>query len=395
MVGALLAPTFGLAQSTFHIDGRVEFMPTVWDNGDALLTPLGFPEGKVYSTYLINNRINLEYNPWEWLQLNAGIRNMASYGNQHYEFNAFYERMGMDYYGQFSNDPGKMPLTAMWHQGPKGYTSTNLDRLNAKLTFGSLEITLGRQRINWGINGIWEPNDIFNTFSYLNFNYPERPGADAVRVQYYLGATSSLDAAFKLDRENRKTYAAMYKTTVGMYDLQVMGGVLNDTYATMGGGWSGTIGGAGFSGEFSYYLPMEGEDDLEDAFLISLAANYNFPNMIFLQGGVLVNSAGSSDKSGSTSLIRDPSMPITALDYTNSIMQVFTAVSYPVTPLFTADLALLINPFDGSLYIGPSMNYSLAQNLDIFFIAQTYFGPEGSEFGDLGQQYSLRLKYSF
>jgi hypothetical protein len=58
-------------------------------------------------------------------------------------------------------------------------------------TAGKWQFRVGRQRINWGVNLVWNPNDVFNSFSYFDFDYEERPGSDAVRVQYYTGTTSS------------------------------------------------------------------------------------------------------------------------------------------------------------------------------------------------------------
>ena len=36
--------------------------------------------------------------------------------------------------------------------------------------------TAGRQRINWGQTFVWNVNDVFNAYSYFDFDYKERPG---------------------------------------------------------------------------------------------------------------------------------------------------------------------------------------------------------------------------
>ena len=53
------------------------------------------------------------------------------------------------------------------------FLHTMLDRAWIDYTRGKLQLRLGRQRINWGTNLVWNPNDVFNTFSYFDFDYEE------------------------------------------------------------------------------------------------------------------------------------------------------------------------------------------------------------------------------
>ena len=46
-----------------------------------------------------------------------------------------------------------------------------------KWTFG-----IGRQRINWSQALMFNPNDIFNGYSFFDFDYPKKAGSDAIRV---------------------------------------------------------------------------------------------------------------------------------------------------------------------------------------------------------------------
>ncbi|BDD03465.1 hypothetical protein [Aureibacter tunicatorum] len=391
---ALLSSNLVAQEQKLYIDGRVELMPQVWLNGDKAQEKVGM-EPKAYALYQFNNRLNLEYRPNDWLQLNAGLRTIASYGQQNSAINDILNEQGYRSNNFSIQDQGYLPLTMVWHSGKSGYFLSTFDRMNVKMTFGKFETTIGRQRINWGINGIWEPNDIFNTFSYLDFNYPERPGADAVHGQYYFNSTSSVELAFKMDYDRRYTLGGLYRTVIGTYDAQVMMGILNEEYFTVGGGWSGNIEGAGFNGEFTYYEPMSDNEELKQALVASLLANYNFNNGIFAQAGVLYNSLGSTNRQGENiSMIPNGSM-MTAMDYTKSKMQMFISASYPINPLLSADVSTLLNPFDGSFYLAPSVNYSVAENWDLFFIAQTYWGRQDTEFGDMGLQLFVRLQYSF
>ena len=73
----------------------------------------------------------------------------------------------------------------------------------------------------------------------------------------------------------------------------------------------------------------------------------------------------------------------------------FGNISYPVTPLFTASLAGIYNPSDQSLFVGPTFDISLTDNIAFLVTAQMFFGETGTEFGDYGKIAYGRLKWNF
>lgn len=379
-----------MAQKKFEIDGRVEGMPVYMANNQSDLSEIGITSDQLMTYTELNNRINLRWFPIKQLSFEAGLRNNATFGNMIYQTN---KALGNAYNTLLTYDDGYMNLTHAWAEGPNGVFYTNIDRLFAAFEMGKFNARIGRQRINWGINMVWQPNDIFNTFNYLNFNYPERPGSDAIRVQYYTGYTSSLDVAYKIDHNERSTYAARYAFNHWNYDWQVMGGVMNEEYYVAGLGWSGDIKGAGFSGEASYYAPMVDDTAFKETLLATISFNYTFSNSLYLHTSFLYNSQGTTDKAGRGffSMMTN----ITALDYTLSMGQIFAQVSYPLTPLIQLDMSGIVNPFDGSFYLGPSVNFSLTEDVSLFLIAQTFFGERGSEYGDYGQMYFARISWNF
>ena len=148
-------------------------------------------------------------------------------------------------YGSAMNrDPGVIDLSYAYegnYNVNTGYVfTTMLDRAWAEFSFGDFVGTIGRQRINWGQTFVWNPNDIFNTYSYFDVDYPERPGVDAIRLQYYTGMTSQIELAAKIDSAKRITAAAFYRFNAVGYDFQVLGGILSEEDLVIGGGWSGS-----------------------------------------------------------------------------------------------------------------------------------------------------------
>ena len=334
----------------------------------------------------LDNRLNFKYYPHPNWTFTASARNQLTFGQLVYENHPYYADL-------LVSDDGYLNLTKSWSRDSSYVLYTNLDRANLEFSKGKFNVRVGRQRINWGINLVWNPNDIFNTFNFYDFDYVERPGCDAVRVQYYSGATSSFEGGFKMDADNKITSAIMYKFNRWNYDFQMMGGVMEDDIV-LGGGWSGSIKDAGFSGEGSWFRDRNNFADTTGVFIFSASANYTFKNSLFVHGSFLYNSAGTTGNAGwgSALIILGNLSPKTL---TLARYSLFAQASIPITPLIKADLSSIINPNDGSFFIGPSFDFSLSDNITLLFMSQLFSGNPGTEFGDIGQLYYLRLKWSF
>ncbi len=363
---------------TFSGSGYLQYMENIWL----------VPDSKQWQTMgNINNRLDLRWYKGAFTA-HAGGRNMFNYGEMVYRYNPYLADMAAE-------DHGLMDLTFKWADDSSFYFITNIDRLNLNFTWKELEVTAGRQRINWGLNTIWNPNDIFNTFNYFDFDYIERPGCDAVRVQYYTGSTSSVQLAWKLNSDNKTTLAAMYRFSKWNYDFQILGGAMTDNIV-VGGGWSGQIEGAGFTGEFSYFHPYGGLSDPEpDAtFIFSTGANYTFPSTLYLHGSLIFNSDGTTNDAGWGNVFMF-GREMNAMTLTPARMELFGEAAYQITPLIRGDVAGIVNPYDGSAFAGPSFDFSLTENISLFIIGQLFFGRKNTEYGNYGQMLYGRLKWNF
>lgn len=102
-----------------------------------------------------------------------------------------------------------------------------IDRLWLDFTHKNFQATLGRQRINWSQTFVWNPNDLFNTYSYFDFDYEEKPGSDAVRLQYFTSASSKAELLVKAGKDKKVTAAALYRFNKWKYDFQGLAGIFN------------------------------------------------------------------------------------------------------------------------------------------------------------------------
>ncbi len=363
-------------QSNFEVKGFFEYLNNTWA-----------PENSARWTNVsgLYNRLDMHWYPLSSLEFQVSARNNFNFGT-----------LMSDYYPVYANillkDYGYVDMTFKIAKDTSYLFYTNIDRLFFKYSAGKFEITAGRQRINWGMNLIWNPNDIFNTYNYFDFDYVERPGSDAVLMQYYTGDFSSLQLAAKLNNNKKLTLAAMYKFNIMNYDMQFIGGIMNDEIVA-GAGWSGQIGGAGFTGEASYFRNKENFKDTTGQLVASVSVNYTFKNSLFVNGSVLYNSKGTTGNAGMGAFLFLGNMSPKTLSL--SRCDIFGQVSYPVTPLIKADISSIFNPFDKSLFAGPSLDFSLTDNLEFLIMAQIFTGKSKTEFGDYGQMYYVRLKWSF
>ena len=390
--------------------GHVEYLNNTW-----------MPEGEIYHTLGVTdwqsqsgiyNRFNFQYSPTNNLEINASMRNNFIFGPTIATYNKLFEQAGFNYNKLAMADNGYLDLTMRYSDNSSYLFYTNFDRANVKLSLNKLEITVGRQRINWSKNLVWNPNDIFNAYNYFEFNYVEKPGSDAALVQWYTGNFSSIQLAAKLGyvegpdnngvlkREQKRTIAAMYRLSKWNYDFQAFGGVMNDD-VTAGLGWAGSVAGAGFTGEVSWFRNQQQFADTCNVWIASVDMNYTFKNNLFVQLSGIYNSAGATgpayaklgNLSGSFSnlLLNN----IDAKTLTRSRFDLFGELSYPVTPLIKVDLSSIFNPYDKSFYVGPTATFSLTENLSLAAVGQLFWGDSLTEFGDIGQMLFFDLKWSF
>ncbi len=265
-----------------------------------------------------------------------------------------------------------------------------IDRFYLEYLNGNWEIRLGRQRVNWGINTVWNPNDIFNAFSFTDFDYEERPGSDALRVRYFTGFASSVEFAIKaFDNWDEVVAAGLVKWNKWNYDFQVMAGIV-ERDLVLGTGWAGNIKEVGLKGEASYFHSLV--DTVEHSFTGTLSLDYSLKKGTFFSAGFLYNSNGAS----STDVGELFSFDLSAKNLYPYQFALFTQVSQPFSPLLNGGLALIYSPGQSNaLFINPTLTYSMAANWDLNLTGQLSFNQAGAEYVSPVQAVFLRVKYSF
>ena len=336
------------------------------------------------STNIIHNRLNFRWYASNELTFAVEARNRLFFGQMIREFPIYETTIDVD--------RGYFDLSETIASGEGWFIHSIIDRAWMNYSKGNWGITAGRQRINWGVNLVWNPNDIFNTFSYFDFDYEERPGTDAVKIQYYTGVTSSAELVYKIGRtKNETAVAGMYRFSEFNYDFQFMGGWVGKDYV-IGGGWAGDIKGGGFRGEASWFIPRESDNGSEEAFVASISGDYTLKNSLYLHSGFLFTSNGTTKNAGGREIF---DLNLSAKMLSLAKYNIFYQASFPFTPLLSGGISGMINPSDGSSYLGPSLTYSLGNNMELMANGQLFMGKKGSEYGDYGKFIFARIKWAF
>ena len=376
---------------------------SVWDFGGYAKNLVTYTDGTVEG-------IPLDYGAWEntaQLRLNlfwypgsdftgtVQTRSEVSYQKNIRTLNSLLEL--------FQTDTYYFDLRRDYRDKQDWYAFAEIDRLNLGYTWENLNITAGRQRIAWGTCLVWNPTDLFNPFDILDFDYEERPGTDALQVQYYTGPLSQFSIAVTPGRTREQViYAGRYVTNYSDYDINLIGGWQRNSLR-LAGSWAGQLFDGGFRGEILYTDPdMKYRTiDLTNLRYIdktvsvpfwtfSLSYDYTFPSSFYIHTEYLYNGLGTTSGAG----LRRFDIIFTG-ELTPARQSVFQEFAYQITPLLRGDFFVIYNPNDHSWIAAPALQYSLGNNWEVYLLAFPSGGDPGTEYGGYPGQYFGRVKVAF
>ena len=125
------------------INGYVSYLPSLINTEES--TDL---------SHLFHNRINLKGYYNEKFSFGLGIRNRIFSGKN----------------SNINPDLGVTDLSFFLINNNDFKIHSIIDRLWFKYSLENIELSIGRQRVNWGINQIWNSNDLFNAYNFMDFD---------------------------------------------------------------------------------------------------------------------------------------------------------------------------------------------------------------------------------
>ena len=357
----------------FSVNGYVKYLPSYlnYNLKPNKLIPSSMLESQ--KIHLIHNRINLRGYYGNNLSLGFEFRNRMMFGDLQ----------------TIQSDGGLVDMSFYIFNEKNFILHSMIDRLWIKYQKNKLEISLGRQRVNWGINTIWNSNDLFNAYNFIDFDYIERPGSDVLRMIYSGDNLSSFEFIYMPNRSGRNIYAAMYKLNKIGYDFQFLAANYFDDLV-LGGGWAGNIKNSGFKGELSYFI----NNNFNNTLSLSTSLDYSFKNGYYLLGSYLHNSEGSNTP-GLLNFINITDNVLSPKNLMPSKNSYLLQISKSISPPLNSSLTIMYGSGINFLFLSPNISYDINDKFDVGIIGQLFFMEDSGTLTNLLRGIYLQMRFSF
>jgi len=337
------------SQYDFNCSGYIFTIPTYQNLGDS--PNYFFPAKQINrNQYSIFTKIRLRpvFELWDDARLEAATEtriNIAQLTNPFVTTNSIYSRQAID-------------MTWNLYENGDFKVDEYIDRLFFKQTFGDFELTLGRQRINWGVGRVWQPTDRFHPINPANYVKIEKTGADALSFKYFFGLLTDAEIVVNF-KENIKNYnyGLRVRTNFSPFTTSLILGYF-DNEPNAGFDLSGNIAGAGIRTEGIYAYNKEHPDSSYMRFIIGIDNQFN--SKIYALIEFQYNGEGTTCK-----YRYDFMKIITGKMMNTGVYYLAETLNYQIHPLLILSINLMQNINDGSGYISPFVMWSALENLSI------------------------------
>lgn len=267
------------------------------------------------------------------------------------------------------------------------YAEFVLYRAYLKYDAAPLQMTVGKQMIDWGRMRFYSPMDLFNPISPFAIDRDERPGVDAVDIDFSPRDDIHLDTVYAAGRTfSDSSVGSRLLYRWHDYDLFLMGGDFQNA-KVVGGGFDGYLRNAGFRGEFTQTHGESGRDFFRGA----VGLEYSFFTKLSVLGEYFYN--GGADDSDPVALIDSYRFFTQTLTLKKHLVGL--AAEYEIHPLVKAANYVLYDAEGSSFFINPEIRYNMRANLDLKGGAQFYCGGGNTEFSGNQNIYYVQLQFFY
>jgi hypothetical protein len=249
----------------------------------------------------------------------------------------------------------------------------NISRLALWLGKENRRITVGKQRIYWGVSRVFKPLDILNQTNYFEPGY-ERAGKNAILGYLSLGDLSGIKVVVQPKYIIKQSLiGGRFGTTLLKHDLGL--NVFHREQSKM------TIVGTELAGEaeIGYWAEMS-HTWLEDEgyFKSSIGIDYSFPFYLYSMLEYFYDASGEVNPNNydySALLRRDRST--LAQEY------LYASFGSVYNPFFRPSVNAIINLNDKGFILMPQVMYSVNDNTEMNLGVNFFFGKAESEFKNI------------
>jgi hypothetical protein len=266
---------------------------------------------------------------------------------------------------------------------------------------GPLQVTVGRQRIPWGVGRLWNPIDRFNAIGPLAIEGDQSLGIDAIDVRWSFSGFDQLQLVYApATRSADARYAVRYQAVVRDVDVGLMVGRFEQAL-TAGLDLAGNIGDSAWRIEAVWTEPSRivrdfGRPPRElDAFwqvVVSLDHNFDLGTGLY----VLVehlwdqNALGLGQAGRAGSLLpffQASGVPVSPDRFGGSGVvslvshQTGFSVGYELTSAVNANVLLLWDWRGESAAVAPALTFTGYNSVELSIGTQLFVGADRSQYG--------------
>lgn len=244
----------------------------------------------------------------------------------------------------------------------------NLDRAFLEFRTDRADFFLGRQTIAFGSARAVNPTDILVPYSFEALDTEDGTGIDAIRVRVPLGFMAEIDVGYVFGEDFHFENSAMFARSrfhIAHSDISLLVAGFRENLM-IGIDVTRSLGGAGIWLEsahtFSDAFKGDRSADARDYFRATLGCDYSLGDNTYGFVEYHFNQAGADnphDYAGSNvhTAYKDGSVYLLGRHY------VIPGVVHQLTPLIAANIEILWNVSDRSMYLAPSLEYNVAESI--------------------------------
>ena len=370
ITAGLLLPASTFAQCS--MDGYVVTFPTVLQQQPLLAQLVGANEQVFAELTRLRLRPSVDLSPSTYVRLE-------------YELSASYLSTAASFLAPSAARGQLADLTWDLSTGRRWTVQHGIDRLFLKSMVGSVDLTIGRQRIAWGAGRVWNPTDLFNPLNPASFTKIEKDGVDAATATVRMGDLSDLTVVWNPQRNAKSSGGVRVRSNWEGIDGAVMAGRFEDRWV-VGGDMTGAILDAGVRAEGIYVTPTQGSSFPR----LILGVDNQFTGRWYGMMEYLFNGEGTHDQSR-----YDLDRLLSGRILHVARHYVMVQSSYRIHPLVTGQASLLRNLDDQSGFVSAAISVSLTDEATLAVGGQYTYGRTFTEYWYYPRSYYVRADLFF